>query len=463
MAKDMETNKKVVSRNLTIVLAVLCIVILVSTVAVIVWQASQITSTNNKVNSLNTQVTNLNTQVTNLTKLLNTQIANATALTNLLFAQTTNATNLVNQLKSLDSQLSSVSSQLSGSEQNSTALLDSLITSASNSPPFAIGAAGTLKYAWGTILSNFQAEYPTIITAPALFEGSSAVATTENSTKQFSIEAAADTTTIPSYLFSTLADYEIAFGQTQMVIITNLASPAGKQLYSMWQAAQSLTVNSAAYNQSWQKMFNLIATNSTTKVGISDPFTDPSGYQGAGMLRLAGLTFFGNLTYLYNAVYNNPNKYYKASTETTLVTLMQTQHIDFITSAYLSNAIPQTGNSSQTQLAYITLPTSVNLQLMSMIHYYQKADFSYTELGTTESFVINPVTYTVTIPKVSTNAAAATLFIKLLFSPGSQAILSQNGITPLTPGIYYGTGADIPSILSSDVTPVNATLASLFP
>jgi molybdate/tungstate transport system substrate-binding protein len=340
---------------------------------------------------------------------------------------------------------------------------DSLITLASNSPPFAIGAAGTLKYAFGSVLDTFEKLYPSITVAPPLFEGSGAVAQTENTTKQFSLEAAADTTTMPSVIFPHLANYEIAFGQTQMVIIVNLESSAGLQLYNMWKGVQELTTMSTQWNQTWQQMFTLIALNSSTKVGISDPFTDPSGYQAAGMIRLAGLTFFGNISRLYDAIYDNPSKYYKASTETTLVTLMQTQHIDFITSAYLSNAIPQTGNSTQTGLAYITLPDAINLRVLSDLSYYHQANFNYTELGTTKSFIINPVIYTLTIPTLSTNAAAATLFIQTLFSQTSQSILKQNGITPISPGIVYGNYASIPSLIKPLATLVNATYSSLFP
>ncbi len=43
---------------------------------------------------------------------------------------------------------------------------DSIITLASNSPPFFIGAAGTLKSTIGTVLSTFEKLYPTITVAP---------------------------------------------------------------------------------------------------------------------------------------------------------------------------------------------------------------------------------------------------------------------------------------------------------
>ena len=350
--------------------------------------------------------------------------------------------------------------------------IKSLANLASNSP-FTVGAAGTLKYAFGAELTTFEGLYPNIPVAPALFEGSDLVASTENSTRQFSLEAAADTTAIPSALFTKIANYEIAFGQTQMVIIVNLESPAGLELYNMWKAAQAYTVNSTQWNDAWQKMFELIATNSSTVVGISNPFTDPSGYQAAGMIRLAGLTFFHNVSELYDAIYfsNNLNKYVMADTETTLVTQMETaRNIDFIISAYLSNAIPQTGNSTQTHIAYITLPNSVNLGVLSDLSYYLQANFrlSPSQLqpsgpGPAENFTVDPVIYCVTIPIPSTNAAAANLFIQTLFSKTGQSILEQNGITPLLPGIVYGNYTSIPSQITSLVTPVNATYSSLFP
>src|SRR5208283_693449 len=309
------------------------------------------------------------------------------------------------------SQTSSLNTKVANLQTSETSSLDSL---ASSGKPFAVGAAGTLTYAFGSELKNFEAQYPSITVAPPLFEGSSLVAQEENLTKSLSLEAAADTTAMPTVLFPHLANYEIAFGQTQMVIIVNLQSSAGKELYNEWTAAKGLTVNSTAWTTAWQQMFTLIALNTTTTVGVSNPFTDPSGFQAAGMIRLAGLTFFNNVTYLYDAIYNHASKYVMQNSEDDLVPLMQTDHIDFITSAYESNAIPQTNQT--TGLAWITLPTAVNLGVLSNTPYYNKANFSYTELGTTEKFVVNPVIYCVTIPTVSTNLAAATLFIQTLYS-----------------------------------------------
>ena len=236
------------------------------------------------------------------------------------------------------SQISSLNTKVANLQTSES---NSLVSLASNGKPFAVGAAGTLTYAFGSELTTFEAQYPSITVAPPLFEGSSLVAQEENLTQSLSLEAAADTTAMPTVLFPNLANYEIAFGQTQMVIIVNLQSSAGQELYNMWTAAKGLTVNSTAWTTAWQNMFTLIALNTTTVVGVSNPFTDPSGFQAAGMIRLAGLTFFGNVTYLYDAIYNNPSKYVMANSEDDLVPLMQTDHIDFITSAYESNAIPQ--------------------------------------------------------------------------------------------------------------------------
>jgi molybdate/tungstate transport system substrate-binding protein len=432
-AKGLE-KKKVVDRNLAIALGVLCVVIMVGAVVGITILMSQVSSLNSQVSSLNIQI-------------------------------------------------SSLQSSLSAQQQNSTALLNSLIIAASSSSlPFTIGSASTLQYTFGgssaatgtTVLSMFENLYPTITVAPFYYAGSGVVATAENtSSKSFSLEAAADTTTMPRYLFPKLANYEIAFGVTQMVIITNLGSPNGLQLYKMWKGAQNLTVNSAQYNQTWANMFNFIALNSTTKIGFSNPFADPSGYQGAGMIRLAGLTFAGgNSSYYFDALYNNPSKYYMATTETTLVTLMQTDHIDFIISAYLANALSQVKTTTE-NLTYITLPTSINLGVLSNLNYYQKANYGgsifsaltggITASQAAQSFLINPVTYTLTIPTVSTNPAAATLFIKTLLSPTGQSLMLQNGIVPITPAIVYGNTTTLPGIITPLTTPVNSTYSSLFP
>ena len=357
------------------------------------------------------------------------------------------------------SQISSLNSKVANLQTSETS---SLVSLASSGKPFAVGAAGTLTYAFGQELSTFESQYPSITVAPPLFEGSSLVAQNENLTQSLSLEAAADTTAMPTVLFPNLANYEIAFGQTQMVIIVNLQTSAGLELDNMWKAAQTLTVNSTAWTQAWQQMFTLIALNSTTIVGVSNPFTDPSGFQAAGMIRLAGLTFFNNVTYLYDAIYNNPSKYVMANSEDDLVPLLQTDHIDFITSAYESNAIPQTNQTAGT--AWITLPTSVNLGVLANTPYYNQADFSYTELGTTQAFIVNPVLYCVTIPTVSTNSAAATLFIQTLYSKTGQSILEQYGITPFSQGIVWPSASysNVPSVIKPYTAPVNSTDLSQF-
>lgn len=333
------------------------------------------------------------------------------------------------------------------------------IYAAASSSPFSVGAAGTLKYAWGSLLNDtFATLYPNIKIAQ-LYQGSGTIASTEATTQQFSIEAAADTSAIPTHLFTNVTDYEIAFGQTQVVILVNLASTSGKDVYNLWQSAQTETALSSQWNQTWQQIFTKIALSNAV-VGVSNPFTDPSGYQGAGMIRLAGLAFFGNVSKLYDAIYNNPSAYIMRDTETDLVTLMQSGQVDFITSAYTSNAISQVKN--QPNMAYITLPNFINLGDVSQLSYYYQGNFNYTSQGTIESFTLNPVVYTLTIPKPSTNPEAATLFAATLFSPAGAATLEANGITPIMPAIVYGNINSVPSEILPFTTPANSTTSSLF-
>ncbi len=134
-------------------------------------------------------------------------------------------------------------------------------TTTVSTAPFAVGAAGTLKFAFGDILNVMQSMYPTItIAPPAMFKGSGEVAHTEATTQQFSVVASADTTTIPSVLFPpNYTNYEIAFGITQMVIIVDLNTTAGQEVYQLWQQAQSYPPMSAQYNETWQEIWQIIA------------------------------------------------------------------------------------------------------------------------------------------------------------------------------------------------------------
>jgi molybdate/tungstate transport system substrate-binding protein len=303
--------------------------------------------------------------------------------------------------------------------------------------------------------------YPWINVGPPLFEGSGAVAQEENLTKQFSLEASADTVTMPNVLFPKIASYEIAFGITSMTIIVNLNSAPGKEAYTVWQQGQSYAPLSAQFIQTWKQIFGIIAFNSSALVGVSDPFTDPSGYQAVCMTKLAGLFLFGDPSKIYDPIYTNSSKSVMRSTETNLLPLMASQSLSFIISAYKSNAIPQVKQYANT--AYITLPPQINLGNMSYLSYYQGISFSLTEQGVTKQFSCNPVIYTMTIPKPSPNPQAAALFAESIFSPSVQQILISYGITPLTPGLVYGDYTAVPDTVKPFVMPVSGVFVSIFP
>ncbi|ADY01978.1 ABC-type molybdate transport system periplasmic component-like protein [Vulcanisaeta moutnovskia 768-28] len=336
-------------------------------------------------------------------------------------------------------------------------------TTTVSTAPFAVGAAGTLKFAFGDILNVMQSMYPSITIAPAMFKGSGEVAHTEATTQQFSVVASADTTTIPSVLFPNYTNYEIAFGITQMVIIVDLNTTAGQEVYQLWQQAQSYPPLSAQYNETWQKIWQIIALNSSTVVGVSNPFTDPSGYQAQCVVKLAGLAFFNNASYLYNAIYGNPSKYMMRNTEIDLLTLMTSGQVDFILSAYESNAIPQTQTYHNT--VFITLPPFVNLGNLSYVNYYHQVSVTWTENGVTKTFACNPVVYTITIPFQAPNKQAAEYFLLLLYSPIGQKILEENGIVPIIPGIVYGNYSAVPNAIKPFVAPLSQypQYASIFP
>lgn len=318
---------------------------------------------------------------------------------------------------------------------------------------FSVGAAGTLKFAFSKLLGVYSQLYPSVAVGQPLFEGSGKLAQDEVASKQFSLVAAADTTTIPAVLFkNNLTDYEIAFGITQMAVIVNLNTTAGREVYDLWRQVQEYQPFSAQWNSTWREIFRIIAL-SQAKVGVSDPFTDPSGYQAICMIKLAGLTFFGNSSLLYNAIYGNTSKYVMRTTEVDLLSLMASGQIDFVLSAYLSNAIPQV--QEYKGLAYITLPPPVNLGSLDYASYYHSVKATWTEAGQTKTFACNPVIYTFTVPKTAPNPEAAVNFALLLFSPEGQKVLESYGIQPISPGVVYGNYSDVPAPLKPFVVPLS--------
>ncbi len=337
-----------------------------------------------------------------------------------------------------------------------------------SSAPFAVGAAGTLKFSFSQLLSMLQQYNPSIVEGQPLFAGSGEVAQKEVTSKEFSLVASADTTTIPSVLFPNYANYEIAFGVTQMVIIVDLETPAGREVYALWKQAQSETPLSAQWNATWEKIFDIIALNSSTVVGVSNPFTDPSGYQAQCVLKLAGLAFEHNASYYWSAVYNNPSKYQMRNTEIDLLTLMYANNsVQFVLSAYTSNAIPQTEAYQQKgfNMTYITLPPFINLGNLSYVNFYHQVNVTWTELGTTKTFTCDPVVYTATIPFQAPNQQAAIDFLLLLFSPAGQKVLESYGIQPIYPGVVYGNYTAVPAPLKPFTVPLanESYLSSIFP
>ncbi|MGC8674972.1 substrate-binding domain-containing protein [Fervidicoccus sp.] len=340
---------------------------------------------------------------------------------------------------------------------------------ATNITTFNVGAAGTLKFSFSQLLSIYSNYFPSVQQGSPFFAGSGEVAQKEVTTKSYSIVAAADTSTIPSVLFpANLSDYEIAFGYTQMTIIVDLNTPYGREVYSLWNQSIQQIPYSDTWNDTWRNIFNIIALNPNTVVGVSNPFTDPSGYQAQCMLKLAGLTFYGNSSYLWSAIYSNPSKYIMRNTETDLLSLMTANNtVQFILSAYLSNAIPQVQYYQQNgyNITYITLPSAINLGDLSYVNYYKQVNVTWTQLGTTKTFSCKPVIYTITIPSNVQNKQASIDFILLIYSPIGQQVLKSFGIRPINPGIIYGNYTDVPQEIKIFTIPLDnvTNMKGLFP
>ncbi|HYB93100.1 MAG TPA: hypothetical protein VED00_03045 [archaeon] len=129
--KNMESPKKVVSRNAAIALGVICILVLAALVGVYASYTSTINSKNTKITGLNSQITTLNTELSNnvsAVSSLNTQI---NTLNSELSSDSSSISSLNTQISNLNTEITSLKSEL-GSNTSTIASLETQITNLKN-------------------------------------------------------------------------------------------------------------------------------------------------------------------------------------------------------------------------------------------------------------------------------------------------------------------------------------------
>ena len=284
-----------------------------------------------------------------------------------------------------------------------------------------VDAAGTLQVPFSAIANNIvRSQYPTL-SYDYIFEGSSLAANEiTQANKSFDIFASADYRIIPKELIPNHASWYIVFASNSMAIIYR---------------------NQSRYaNQINQNNWYQIITRPGVTIGVSNKDTDPSGYNAIFMLKLAGLQYYQNSSYLYDQIYQTKNEAKElviVPTETSLDAQLETGAVDYVLS-YSSEAISH-------NLQYINPGPQVNLSNLTLASSYARVNATVNG----KQVIGAPILYDLTIPSNSPDQSMAITFTKALLSPTGQQVLRTSGLTPLNPLYIYNQQAIPTSVIDA--------------
>jgi molybdate/tungstate transport system substrate-binding protein len=183
---------------------------------------------------------------------------------------------------------------------------------------------------------------------------------------------------------------------------------------------QALTSNATG---DWNSFFTSL-TSGSTKLGISNPVTDPAGLRGWLVLEAAGYLYAGGNQQAYASALLKSGSNATGTNAAALVAPLQSGQIQFLF-IYKSAAIAD-------HLGYLSLDRHVNLSDSTLGSFYSK--FSYTDsAGVTAA---SPIILVITVPLVSLNQAEALQFVQYVVK--NSASLASYGLVILQkPNLYH--------------------------
>lgn len=295
------------------------------------------------------------------------------------------------------------------------------------------GTLGTCFPQLGNLLANTTANVSAPTTAQT-YEGSLlALGAIASLHQRFDVAAAADYRLIPQILEPTYANYEVVFGTTPEVL---------------------------TYDPSASALAGINATNWVQKVeqpgvlmGVANASTDPNGYNEIFVLELQGIANGGNTSSVYGHFFGGApgtlaipsSTTTRVESETQVATLLSTHVVQaFIT--YRSYAVAH-------HLSFVNFATNVGLGSLnsSAISAYAAASTSILGSSGLAKVTGAPVAFSVTVPSNAPNPTLGQDFVRLLFTPSGQAILTANGFLPIFPG-WTDAPSAVPAALQPDVT-----------
>jgi molybdate/tungstate transport system substrate-binding protein len=280
--------------------------------------------------------------------------------------------------------------------------------------PLVVYNAGSLARPFADALKAFAAKYPDVRPQQ---ENSGSLEAARKLTELGKIPdvlGVADYGVIPKLLVPAHATWYASFAKNSMVLVhTDQSVAAGEINGTNW----------------WQ-----VLLRPDVRWGHSDPALDPNGYRTLMVFQLAERFYRqpGLAAKLERAA---PRKYIRPK-EADLIALVQAGELDYAWSYY---SIAKTAG-----LQYVRLPPDVDLSDPSKADWYAQARVKLP--GRTRSaadsveFRGEPIVYALTIPSQAPHPQVAAAFVRFLFSPEGQAILSRNGLVVIPKPELGGPG-----------------------
>ncbi|MBL6963563.1 MAG: extracellular solute-binding protein [Bacteroidetes bacterium] len=258
--------------------------------------------------------------------------------------------------------------------------------------------AGSLSIPFMQLEKEFEKLHPEI---NVVREAAGSVACARKITdlkRDCDLMASADYKVIEDFLIPVYVDTAIRFATNEMVICYQENSREVKRL-------------------SVDNWFDILLQKDV-RFGRSDPNSDPCGYRTMLMLQLAGKYY--NQPGLMEKFRQKDARYMRPK-ETDLIALLQTDNLDYV---FIYKSIAQ-----QMNLAFLSLPDSINLGNPALSEHYRTASFGINGKVPGEKIIQygEVIIYGIATLKNPPNPENAKLFLDFLFSETGQSIIEKNG------------------------------------
>ena len=262
------------------------------------------------------------------------------------------------------------------------------------------------------------------------------------SPSEFGIYATPDPSLITG-IIGNMSGWYIAVASDQMVIAYSPLAPAANELATLnGEINASINAGGANLTAYLNDLYSIVLSPSS-KLGITNPNTDPEGIDALLELQLAGIFENRSPSYYldqFNAL-NASGSVAETTAGSSLIAYIQSGQIYYDIAMFKSAA-------EAYNLSYVCLPPQINLGSIVYSSYYRQASTVITVNGVPLQVVGGPIFFSMTIPNGYAHKELAAQLIVYMNSQPGRALMSKYGLSPLPVEMLYGDINDVPQPLS---------------